>query len=91
MHDKQSINVAIGGTWSSSGLADVTVNIDTEIGTAPAVQSPINAQAAGYRPIVTAASLGGTQYLGLTVTGTTALSKIRMLALRGQADRNKLE
>jgi hypothetical protein len=65
----------------------VTMNIDSELNSVAAVATPLPANAPGYGFDITAANLGGCQYLGLTVSGTMALGKIRMLALRGTADR----
>jgi hypothetical protein len=85
--EKQSLNVALGATYNASAAQDVTVSVDTEYATDSAVASPWPAQNPGYDFEVSAANLGGSQYLGMTVTGTTAIGKIRMLALRGTADR----
>jgi hypothetical protein len=47
----------------------------------------------GYQWEVTIANMAtfaDAQYLGLTVTGSTDMTQIDMLALRGKADRNML-
>jgi hypothetical protein len=45
----------------------------------------------GYHFNVSSVNNGGTQYLGLTVTGSTDMSQIDMLALRGSSGpRDKL-
>jgi len=90
-HDKQSINAAIAGTWSGTNVG-VTLNVDTEINTEPAVISPLTSVTAGYHFNASAANNGGTQYLGLTATGSTDMTQINMLALRGKSgDRDKLQ
>lgn len=92
LHEKQSINAAIAGVWTGSAGAGVTINVDTEYDSLPAnsLQAPI----AGYDLEVTVANNGSSQYLGLTVTsagGATSPTQVRMLALRGKAERDMLQ
>ena len=89
--EKQSLNAAIGGVWTGANPTGVTINVDTELGTQSAVATPIPVEPAGYELAVTAANEGGSQYLGLTVTGSTGMTKVNMLALRGKADRDMLQ
>jgi hypothetical protein len=86
VHEKQSINAAIGGQWAGLSSTGVTVNVDTELSTETGVQSPLAGTPSGYQLVVTAANEGGSQYLGLTVTGSTDMTQIDMLALRGKTD-----
>lgn len=91
LHEKQSLNAAIAGTWAGAGSSGVTLNVDTENSTA--VAQPITPPGAGYEWEVTLANNAtqqGAQYLGLTVTGSTDMTQINLLALRGKADRNML-
>jgi hypothetical protein len=90
-HEKQSINAAIGGVWAGAGTTGVTVNVDTELSSNAA--KAISIPPAGYQFEVTLANNAapqGAQYLGLTVAGSTDMTQINMLALRGKADRNIL-
>jgi hypothetical protein len=92
VHEKQSINAAIGANWIASGPTGVQINVDTELSTQPA--SALSSTAAGYQFGVTIANNAaaiGAQYLGLTVTGSTDTTQIRMLALRGKADRDIMQ
>jgi len=69
----------------------VTVNVDTELSSNAA--KAISIPPAGYQFEVTLANNAapqGAQYLGLTVAGSTDMTQINMLALRGKADRNIL-
>jgi hypothetical protein len=91
VHDKQSVNAAIAGKWTGVAPTGVTMNIDTEVGTAVAAITPLQTVTAGYHFNLSAVNQGGTQYLGLTVQGSTAMSQIDMLALRGTQDRDKLQ
>jgi hypothetical protein len=96
--EKQAINVAVGGLWPNGGVAGggITVNVDTELGTAPAnlIDAP-TAGSTGYNFKVTIGNEGGSQYLGLTVAGASgtsqSLTRLDMLALRGKTERDKLQ
>lgn len=88
--EKQSLNAAIAGQWAAAGATGVTINIDSELSTAPAVQSPLAGNPANYALVVSAANMGGGQYLGLTVAGSTDMTQIDMLALRAKAEHDKL-
>jgi hypothetical protein len=90
--DKQSLNAAVAGQWTGVSPSGVSINIDTEINSLPAVVSPLPVQSDGYHFNVSAVNNGGTQYLGLTVSGSTGMSQIDMLALRGTSGpRNKMQ
>lgn len=91
-HDKQSINAAVGGNWAGNAVTGITMSCDTEVGSSEATVSPIVVQSQGYHFAVGSVNEGGTQYLGMTVTGSTDMTQIRMLALRGKTDaRDKLQ
>jgi len=62
--------------------------VDTETATTPT--RPIDVPSDGYALEVTLSTEGGSQYLGLTVTGSTDMTQIDLLALRGKQDRNML-
>ena len=90
IHAKQGINAFIAGQWVTNG-AGVTINVDCENASAPAQQVVVSGT--GYQWEVTIgnmATFADAQYLGLTVTGSTDMTQIDMLALRGKADRNML-
>jgi hypothetical protein len=90
-HEKQSINAAIGGVWVGAGTTGVAVSVDTELSSNLA--QAVSVAPAGYQFEVTLANNAapqGAQYLGLTVAGSTDMTQINMLALRGKADRNIL-
>jgi hypothetical protein len=93
--EKQAINAAIGGVFPAGMVASqLTINIDTELGTS--VANPISVPTgSGYQFEVTIGNEGGSQYLGLTVAGTTigsaAFTKVNMLALRGKTERDMMQ
>ena len=89
-HEKQSINAAIAGQWVGLiGSTGITINVDTELASAPG--QALSVPSAGYSLEVTVSNEGGSQYLGLTVTGSTDMTQIRMLALRGKAERDMMQ
>jgi hypothetical protein len=88
-HEKQAINAGIAGNWVGNATSGVVVNVDTELSSA--VAKPISVPTAGYNFEVTLGNEGGSQYLGLTVTGSTDMTQIRMLALRGKQERDMLQ
>lgn len=90
VHEKQGINAAIGGQFTGVGN-DVSINIDTELASVPCTISPLQGETLGYHLDVTPANEGGTQYLGLTITGTASMSQIDIIALRGKTERDKLQ
>jgi hypothetical protein len=94
--EKQAINAAIGGVFNVGfASGQIAINIDTELGTS--VAQPISIPAAsGYEFEVTLGNEGGSQYLGITVAGTTIgnvvpMSKVNMLALRGKTERDMMQ
>jgi hypothetical protein len=92
-HDKQSLNAAVAGVWTGLTPSGVALYIDTETAnaTTPATLNPLMSVTSGYHFNVSSVNNGGTQYLGLTVTGSTDMSQIDMLALRGSSGpRDKL-
>jgi hypothetical protein len=95
--EKQSINAAVGGVWPSGGIAggNITVNVDTELGTAVANSISLPPDD-GYNFQVTIGNEGGSQYLGLTIngasgTGAQPLTRLDMLALRGKTERDMMQ
>lgn len=88
--EKQSINAAIAGQWAGAGSTGVTITVDSELASAPAQQTPLSGNPVNYFLAVTAANLGGGQYIGLTVSGSTDMTQIDMLALSAKAEHNKL-
>jgi len=91
LREKQALNAAIAANWVATGASGVTFNIDTELSSVAATAVPVNQT--GYDLLVGSAnnaSTEGAQYLGLTVSGSSNVTQIRMLALQGKADRNIL-
>jgi hypothetical protein len=88
LHEKQSMNAAIAGQFQGINPTGVIINVDTETATTPT--RPIDVPSDGYALEVTLSTEGGSQYLGLTVTGSTDMTQIDLLALRGKQDRNML-
>jgi hypothetical protein len=91
IHEKQSLNALIAGNWVGSITDGITLNVDCE--NASSVALPISVPGAGYQWQVTQGNISsfqGAQYLGLTVLGSTDMTQINMLALKGVADRNIL-
>lgn len=89
IHEKQAINAGLAGTWVGNPATGVTINVDTELSTA--VAQTLTVPAAGYQFEVTIGNEGGSQYLGLTVAGSTDMTQINMLALRGKQERDILQ
>jgi hypothetical protein len=86
--EKQSINAALAAQWN--GVAgNVSITVDTELGSSTA--APIENDPIGYVLAVQAANEGGSQYLGLTIAGSTDISQIRAIALRGKTERDFLQ
>lgn len=94
LHEKQSINAAFAGAYEGLAGNTVTMQVDTEFGTNTAVPFTGDIGVA-YSYIAKAITGGKSQYLGLTVIGTTSVAndvtQIRLLALRGKADRDLLQ
>ena len=65
----------------SPGLR-ISITVDTELGSSAA--GLVEDNPLGYNLAVQAANEGGSQYLGLTITGSTDVSQIRAIALRGK-------
>jgi hypothetical protein len=90
MLEKQSLNAAIAGQWANLGTSGVTINVDSELATASCVQSPLAGNPANYGLVVSAGNMAGGQYIGLSVSGSTDVTQIDMLALRAKAEHDKL-
>lgn len=88
MREKQSINAALGANWNGVP-GDVSITVDTELGSSAAI--PVENNPLGYNLAVQAANEGGSQYLGLTLTGSTDISRILAIALRGKTERDFLQ
>jgi hypothetical protein len=89
--EKQSLTAAFAGVFSGLGSTGVTINVDTELGTFPTAPVTLAGNPTNYALFPTAANAGapsGAQYLGLTVAGSTDVTEIHLLALRGKADRD---
>jgi hypothetical protein len=91
LHEKQSINAALAANWAGASTSGVTVTVDTELGSSAALPVPLKGSPVGYQLDPLAANEGGSQYLGLTVAGGANVTQIRLLALRGKADREILK
>lgn len=88
MREKQSINAALAAEWN--GIAgNVSITVDTELGSSTA--TPVEDNPLGYNLAVQAANEGGSQYLGLTITGSTDVTQVRAIALRGKTERDMLQ
>lgn len=89
--EKQSLTAAFAGVFSGLGSTGVSINVDTELGTFATAPVTLAGNPTTYALLPTAANAGapsGAQYLGLTVTGSTDVTEIHLLALRGKADRD---
>jgi len=91
LHEKQSLNAALAANWAGAANSGVTVTVDTELGSSAALPVPLKGSPVAYQLDPLAANEGGSQYLGLTVAGGSNVTQIRMLALRGKADREMLK
>ena len=89
LREKQSINVAVAGTWVTNGGTQATLQVDTEL--SESLSLNIQNQPAQYALYTSQLNEGGCQYLGMTLSGSTGMSKISMLALRGKTDRDFLQ
>ena len=99
LREKQALSAALAGVLSGGGTSGVSFTIDNERSSSASVSFPINGTPADYELMVSAANAAitqfnsqGSQYLGLTLTGTGAnLTRVSLLALRGQADRDMMQ
>jgi hypothetical protein len=90
LKEKQSLNAAIAGVFSGTLGSGVTCTIDTErVSSAPLNLIP-NGEPTGYNLDVIAANEGGSQFLGMTITGGVEMTQIDLIALKGKADRDML-
>lgn len=88
---KQSLNAAIGANWAGASTSGVTLTVDTELGSSSALPVPLNGSPVGYQLNPQSANEGGSQYLGLTVAGSTNVTQIRLLALKAKAERDIMQ
>jgi len=92
--EKQAINVALAGVFTGVSQASVSVNIDTELNSIG--QGQLVNTAAGYALDVELVNNGGSQYLGVSLSGNsstnnTGMSRISAIALRGKTERDFLQ
>jgi hypothetical protein len=91
LREKQSINAAIAGLLGTPSAAGIVLTVDTELASSGGYSMPIEQTPPSYDLSVAQANEGGTQYLGLTATGSTDLTRIDMLALRGKTERDFMQ
>jgi hypothetical protein len=97
MREKQGINAAFGANYlGQSANTGVQIQVDTEETAAIATTNlpgPPTGIPGPYFLGICPANAGGTQYLGLTVSSPAQnnLTQIRLLALRGKTERDKLQ
>lgn len=93
LHEKQSLNFAIGGLSTGTTPTNINFTVDTENGSSAAITLLSNNVAAGHDLVVQQANEGGTQYLGWTVSTTLSsqfFSVMDLMALRGKTERDML-
>lgn len=90
LREKQSINIAVAGVMDGSASL-VTCTVDTELGVSGPITLDPMSSSATYKLLPKTGNEGASQYLGLTVSGPPAMSRIALIALRGKTDRDFLQ
>lgn len=90
LREKQTLNAAIGASWTGALTSGVSGTVDTELASFNVTQFPVIGSPTGYQLAVQYVNGGGSQYTGLTLSGSTDVSQINLIALKSKTDRDML-